>query len=122
MNYPQHQSIFIQIADRISERILNGQYEADSRIPSVRELAVEMEVNPNTVMRSFERLQMNEVVYNRRGLGYFVSPEAKEKIRAMRYVQFVNEVAPSLFSEMELLNMGMGDLEKLFLKWQSSRK
>ena len=57
MNYNTNQSIFIQIAERICDRVLSGNYKADSRIPSVRELAVEMEVNPNTVMRSFERLQ-----------------------------------------------------------------
>lgn len=52
MNYTNNQSIFIQIAERVCERVLNGSYQADARIPSVRELAVEMEVNPNTVMRS----------------------------------------------------------------------
>ena len=60
MNYNTNQSIFIQIAERICDRVLSGNYKADSRIPSVRELAVEMEVNPNTVMRSFERLQAND--------------------------------------------------------------
>jgi GntR family transcriptional regulator len=64
MNYNTNQSIFIQIAERICDRVLSGNYKADSRIPSVRELAVEMEVNPNTVMRSFERLQANEIIYN----------------------------------------------------------
>ena len=68
MNYNTNQSIFIQIAERICDRVLSGNYKADSRIPSVRELAVEMEVNPNTVMRSFERLQANEIIYNKRGI------------------------------------------------------
>ena len=51
MNYNTNQSIFIQIADRICDRVLSGEYQAEARIPSVRELALEMEVNPNTVMR-----------------------------------------------------------------------
>lgn len=72
MNYNTNQSIFIQIADRISDRVLSKEYQADGRIPSVRELAVEMEVNPNTVMRSFELLQNNEIIYNKRGIGYFI--------------------------------------------------
>lgn len=79
MNYNTNQSIFIQIAERICDRVLSGNYKADSRIPSVRELAVEMEVNPNTVMRSFERLQANDIIYNKRGIGYFVASDAEQK-------------------------------------------
>ena len=89
MNYNTNQSIFIQIAERICDRVLSGNYKADSRIPSVRELAVEMEVNPNTVMRSFERLQANDIIYNKRGIGYFVASDAEQKIREMRHNQFV---------------------------------
>ena len=88
MNYNTNQSIFIQIAERICDRVLSGNYKADSRIPSVRELAVEMEVNPNTVMRSFERLQANEIIYNKRGIGYFVASDAEQKIREMRHNHF----------------------------------
>lgn len=114
MNYPTNQAIFIQIADRICDRVLSGEYVADSRIPSVRELAVEMEVNPNTVMRSFERLQANDIIYNKRGIGYFVSAEAAGKIRRMRHNQFVEEVLPSLFKEMQLLDVGIEELTKAY--------
>lgn len=110
MNYSNNQSIFIQIADRISDRILDGTYKADGRIPSVRELAVEMEVNPNTVMRSFERLQTHEVIYNKRGIGYFVAAGADEKIRRMRRNLFVEEALPALFKEMQLLGVGLDEL------------
>lgn len=110
MNYTNNQSIFIQIAERISDRILDGSYKADERIPSVRELAVEMQVNPNTVMRSFERLQTHEIIYNKRGIGYFVSSGAEEKIRRMRHNVFVEEVLPALFKEMQLLDVGLDEL------------
>lgn len=110
MNYTNNQSIFIQIAERISDRILDGSYKADERIPSVRELAVEMQVNPNTVMRSFERLQTHEIIYNKRGIGYFVSSGADEMIRRMRHNVFVEEVLPALFKEMQLLDVGLDEL------------
>ncbi len=110
MNYSNNQSIFIQIAERISERILDGSYKADERIPSVRYLAVEMEVNPNTVMRSFERLQAHDIIYNKRGIGYFVSAGAEEKIRRMRHNLFVEEALPALFKEMQLLDVGLDEL------------
>ena len=112
MNYQANQSIFIQIADRIGDRILNGEYKADERIPSVRELAVEMEVNPNTVMRSFERLQANEIIYNKRGIGYFIASNAMTLIRRMRQKQFVEEILPTVFKEMQLLDIGMEEVVK----------
>lgn len=122
MNYNTNQSIFIQIADRISDRVLSGDYKADSRIPSVRELAVEMEVNPNTVMRSFERLQANDIIYNKRGIGYFVAPDAERKIREMRHNQFVEDVLPSLFKEMYLLDVGIEELTEAYTLYISTIK
>lgn len=120
MNYTHNQSIFIQIAERISDRILDGSYQAGERIPSVRELAVEMEVNPNTVMRSFERLQAHEIIYNKRGIGYFVSPGAGDKIRRMRHNQFVEEVLPALFKEMQLLDVGLEELTTAYGLYRAS--
>ena len=114
MNFNSNQSIFIQIADRICDRVLSGDYKADERIPSVRELAVEMEVNPNTAMRSFERLQNYNIIYNKRGLGYFVSGEANDKIRQMRQSQFMEEVLPSVFKEMQLLGIEAEELIKAY--------
>ena len=117
MNYNTNQSIFIQIAERICDRVLSGNYKADSRIPSVRELAVEMEVNPNTVMRSFERLQANEIIYNKRGIGYFVASDAEQKIR-----EFVEEVLPAVFKEMHLLDVGIDELTKAYTLYISTIK
>ncbi len=114
MNYNNNQSIFIQIADRICDRILSGEYKADDRVPSVRELGVEMEVNPNTVVRSFERLQANEIIYNKRGLGYFVAPQAEQQIRQMRHNQFMEETLPAIFHEMRLLGIRMSDVAKAY--------
>lgn len=120
MNYSNNQSIFIQIADRISDRILDGSYKADERIPSVRELAVQMEVNPNTVMRSFEHLQAHEIIYNKRGIGYFVSTGADDKIRRMRHNLFVEEVLPALFKEMQLLNVGLDELTAAYTLYMAT--
>lgn len=120
MNYTNNQSIFIQIAERISDRILDGSYQADERVPSVRELAVEMEVNPNTVMRSFERLQAHEIIYNKRGIGYFVASGAGDKIRRMRHNQFVEEVLPALFKEMQLLDVGLEELTAAYALYRAS--
>jgi DNA-binding transcriptional regulator YhcF (GntR family) len=104
----------MQIADQICERVLNGQYRSDVRIPSVRELSTEMEVNPNTVMRSFERLQQHGIIYNKRGIGYFISSEAREKVQDLRRFHFIEETLPSVFREMALLSIGIDELTKAY--------
>ena len=74
MEFKNQKPIYLQIADHICNRILLGEYGEDERLPSVREFAAEVEVNVNTVTRTFEYLQQNEVVASRRGLGVFVMP------------------------------------------------
>lgn len=96
---------FAQIADWVCDRILDGQYQADERIPSVRELAEMMEVNPNTVARSYEKLQREEVIYTQRGMGYFVVNGALERIRKQRRQLFFDEQLPRLLEEMQLLGI-----------------
>lgn len=77
MNFKESRAIYLQIADRICDDILLGQYEEEGRIPSVREYASIVEVNANTVMRSYEYLQSQEVIYNKRGIGFFGSFRSK---------------------------------------------
>ncbi len=119
MSKLQAQSIFIQIADTVKDRILDGTYPADGRIPSVRELAEEMEVNPNTAMRSIERLQQEDLIYNKRGLGYFVSPSAKATIESARKEHFIEEVLPAIFREMQLLEIPIEQLTASWEKYQA---
>ena len=84
MNFKESRAIYLQIADRICDDILLGQYEEEGRIPSVREYASIVEVNANTVMRSYEYLQSQEVIYNKRGIGFFVASGAKMLIHSLR--------------------------------------
>lgn len=79
MDFHAEKPIFLQIADTICDRILSGQLKGDERIPSVREYGAEVGVNPNTMMRAYEKLTTEEIIYNKRGIGYFVSADAREK-------------------------------------------
>ena len=89
MNFKDNKAIYLQIADRIGDQILSGALVPEGKVPSVRELAAEIEVNANTVARTYDHLQQNGVIYTKRGLGYFVSPEAKEKIVTSRREQLM---------------------------------
>lgn len=97
----------MQIADELCRRILAGEYAEEEKMPSVRETAVEMEVNVNTVTRAFEWLQQNQVVQVARGMGNFVAPGAKEKIEGLQRDEFFHGYLPDLFRRMSLLNISM---------------
>ena len=114
MIFKEPQAIYLQIADRIEEDILNGTYLENERIPSVREYAATIEVNVNTVMRSYDNLQSLQVLYNKRGIGYFVAADAKNGIRVRRKAQFMSEELPQLFKTMLTLDISMDEVVKLY--------
>ncbi len=107
-----NKAIYLQIADRISDDILQGKYDSDSRIPSVREYAASVEVNANTVMRSYERLTAKGLIFNKRGIGFFVSPDAKEKIIEEKSEDLMKRQLPPLFKLMNHLGISPDDLKK----------
>lgn len=117
MNFKESKAIYLQIADRLCDEILTGQYPEEERIPSVREYAAQVEVNANTVVRSYDYLQQNEIIYNKRGIGYFVEKGAAEHIREMRKKVFMNEELPELFRKMKTLNIPMDEIIQLFGKF-----
>ena len=114
------QSIFIQIAETIKDRILSGEYAVNERIPSVRDVAVEVEVNPNTAMKAFELLQREELIYNKRGMGYFVSPEAPAKIIEGRKALLKEVTLPELFHEMTLLGISPEEIMEGYKKYRDN--
>lgn len=121
MKFNDTQPIFLQIADWVCERILAKDWSPGDRIPSVRDLAVELEVNPNTVMRSYERLQQNEVIHNKRGVGYFLTEEAYRQVLTMRRQEFVTEELPKLFKSMILLGISCAEVGQEFEKYVSKQ-
>ena len=110
MRFDDSKSIFLQIAGYIEELILAGEYVEEGRIPSVRELAAGMEVNPNTVIRTYAQLQEAGIIYNQRGMGYFVASGAAAKILEHRRSRFVNSELPEVFRTMKLLGLNIEDL------------
>lgn len=72
MEFNEHKPIYLQIADNLCDKILSGEWQPEERIPSVRELGIVLGVNPNTIMRTYEHLQSADVIFNKRGVGYYI--------------------------------------------------
>lgn len=114
MEFNDKQAIYLQIVEYIYDRILTDEWKDEERILSVRDLAVELQVNPNTVMRAYELLQNSEIIINKRGVGNFLGTNAKSKIIINRRNHFLNHELPVIFRNMELLGVSMDDLSKQY--------
>lgn len=111
MEFRDNKAIYLQIAEYVCEHILLEKWQSDHKIPSVRELAVALEVNPNTVMRTYELLQNKNIINNKRGIGFFVADEAIANIKSYRKAQFMDEELPPVFRNIYLLNIDFEELQ-----------
>ena len=111
MDFKPQKPIYLQIADTLCERIVKGEWGAEERFPSVRDVATELGVNPNTVLRSFDYLQSAEIISNRRGVGYFLTSDAASKILAVQRKEFLEQELPALLQKIKLLGLSINDLE-----------
>ncbi len=121
MEFRQDQAIYLQIADLVCENVLAGVWKARDRIPSTRELAESIEVNPNTVVRTYLYLQEKGIIVNQRGIGYFVADDAVAVTTALRKADFVSKELPRIFRTMDLLGMSYGEVEKLYAAHRAAR-
>ncbi|WP_316803981.1 GntR family transcriptional regulator [Pedobacter nototheniae] len=122
MDFNNTQAIYLQIADYVSDQILVKKWLPDEKIPSVRELAINLEVNPNTVMRSYEYLQNLNIIYTKRGMGYFVHHQAAELLNKLKKEQFLKEELPIFFRKMYVMGIELSDLDIDFEKFKQQNK
>ncbi len=109
VHFDEHKPIYLQISDSICEKILNGEYEEEERIPSIREMGVQLGVNPNTVMRSYDHLKSLDIIYDKRGMGFFASPDAKKSVKRMYKKEFMESEMHSIAKKIALLEIGLDD-------------
>ena len=120
MEFRDNKAIYLQIAEFICERILLKQWAVGDKIPSVRELAVQLEVNPNTVARTVEFLQQKDVIFTKRGMGYFVSVDAVDKIVAFKKDDFLRNDLPLFFKNIQLLQIDFEELKGRFEEYKAN--
>ncbi|GAK34946.1 MAG: GntR family transcriptional regulator [Bacteroides graminisolvens] len=114
MDFKNYKAIYLQIADRICDEILLGTYGEEERIPSVREYASVVEVNANTAMRAFDYLQSLQVIYNKRGIGYFVAVGAKGAILKLRKEMFLKDELEYFFKQLCSMNVSVVELSAMY--------
>lgn len=114
MEFRDKQAIYLQIAEYVCEQILLGNWEQRKRILSIRELAIKMEVTPNTIQRAYDFLQQKEIISNKRGVGYFVEEGGSYRVIEFRREQFIENELPLMFRNMYLLKIGTNEIKSRF--------
>lgn len=122
MIFRDNQSIYLQIAERICDEILENKFPPGERIPSIREYAANVEVNANTVVRSYEWLQQQDIIFNKRGIGYYVSPEGKHRIKELRRERFFQDELPLLLNRLYTLGISVEDIDKHYSDYLAQRQ
>lgn len=114
MEFHKNKPIYLQIVDVISQRIVSKEWKEETKIPTVKELAKELEVNHNTLMRSLELLQTERILMSKRGVGLFLTKDSyKNALELMRKSFYDNQV-PEFFGTMNTLKITLGELIDLY--------
>ena len=122
MQFRETQAIYLQIADFVCEKILLKEWPPGERIPSVRELAVQLEVNPNTIMKTYEFLQQEKIIFNQRGIGFFAADDAISQATRYRRDWFVEKDLPQVFRSLFLLGMDPEELKPLYQQFKKQMR
>ncbi|SFC44319.1 DNA-binding transcriptional regulator YhcF, GntR family [Parapedobacter composti] len=120
MDFKSNEAIYLQIAAHISEQIVLGRWAVNEKIPSVRELAADFQVNPNTVMRTYEHLQQSGIIFNKRGIGFFVAEKAVEHINKQQRERFLTQDLPEFFKNMYLLGISLEEIKSRYEAYLST--
>ncbi|GAA2657106.1 GntR family transcriptional regulator [Paractinoplanes durhamensis] len=102
--------IYLQIADGIKNDVLSGALKEDEQIMSTNQYASFYQINPATAAKGFAQLVEEGVLYKRRGIGMFVSPDAREKLRADRRERFFAEVVDPMLAEAKRIGIGVDEI------------
>lgn len=119
MIYYSDKALFVKIAERLCDDILAERYREGDRVPSVRELAAEYEVNTNTALRAFEVLQRDGILLQQRGIGMLVAKGAKRKILNARKKEFLQREMPEFLHRLDLLGLTIDDV---CIAWQEYKE
>ena len=111
LNYRDAKPIYEQIKDGLRKLVISNSLMANEKLPSVRELASKLAINPNTIQKAYKELEMENVCFTRRGMGTFVTQDP-EKVKAMKremagalIYEFLNGMKQLGFSQEEAIHI-----------------
>jgi GntR family transcriptional regulator len=119
MKFQENKAIYLQIANYVCEQIIRKEVVEGDKILSIRELAVKLEVNPNTVQRSYDFLENEQIIQNKRGIGFFLNQNAYQKTLELMQKQFFENDLKEFFRSITLLNLNLNDLQQRFRNYQT---
>jgi len=114
MEFKENPAIYIQIAEYVCEQVLLRRWKLEEKIISIRDLATNLEVNPNTVQRSYDLLQHQNIITNKRGVGYFIAEDAMKRILHFKREQFIQNELPVFLRNIYLLKMDFKEIKVLY--------
>jgi GntR family transcriptional regulator len=102
--------IYRQIADRIKADVLSGSLDGDEQVMSTNQYAAFFRINPATAAKAFQQLVDEEILYKRRGIGMFVSPTARDALRARRRETFFSDLVDPMVAEAEAVGIPIAEV------------
>lgn len=117
MDFNENKAIYLQIGDLLCEQILTGHWPPEEKVPSVREMGMTLQVNPNTVLRTYDFLQQKDIIFNKRGIGYFVEKNAVKKILEYRREDFFENTLPGFLKTITLLQIPIEEITESYQKF-----
>ncbi|MBN2830167.1 MAG: GntR family transcriptional regulator [Candidatus Cloacimonetes bacterium] len=116
MEFTNEMPIYLQLKRMVEEGILSGYYKADDTLPSIRALALDYRLNPQTVSSAFSELMNEGIVYKKRGLGFFVSENAKEMLLRQRKSEFYEKEVNDFAKKVKFLGIDISEICSLLKK------
>ena len=102
--------IYRQIADQVKAEVVSGTLDGDQQVMSTNQYAAFYRINPATVAKAFQQLVDEQVLYKKRGIGMFVSPTARDALRARRRETFFSDVVDPMVAEAKAVGVPLAEV------------
>ena len=120
MNFDDNLPIYIQIMNLIKSKMVSGETSGGDKLPSVREFSKELKVNPNTIQRTYQELEREDLVFTQRGMGTFVT-EDEEIIKDLKK-SMATDIVSKFLIEMEKLGFKPDEIMKIVSEWMDKEE
>lgn len=110
MEFRSDKPIYRQIIDYAFGCIIGGGWQPGGKVPSVREMSVQLAVNSHTVLKAYDYLQNNGIIVSRRGMGFYLADDAPERVNVELRTEFFETTLADVFDEMSRLGVSIDEL------------